>query len=366
MRIIQIINGLSSGGAERFVVDLSNQLSALGHDVMIVVYDNSTDRMNFYAHEVDRNVKIYSLGLVGKLSIKKILTGISRFNKLLHEYKPDIVHGHLGAHLMEAGTYFYKRKIKYVFTIHNLAQVFIKSKSDLYINKWLFKNKIQPITISEKCHQSYMDTYGLENDIRIDNGRSAIVKTEFYDSVNREIENIRGDLTGKVFLCVARCSKEKNQEMMISAFNDLYTEGYNVHLIFTGSGYLETERGKELQKCAGKNIHFLGEKNNISDYLMASDYFTLGSIFEGLPISLLEALSIGKTTICTPAGGIPDVIMDGRTGILAKNFSKEAYKEAIVKALSVNLDKNEIIKTYEDKFSMKICAEKYLRAYMGK
>ena len=135
--------------------------------------------------------------------------------------------------------------------------------------------------------------------------------------------------------------------------------------MIVGNGY-DCLKGKELQQLACDKIFFLGEKNNVNDYLLCSDAFCLTSKYEGLPISLLEALSCGITPICTAVGGIPDVITDGINGYLSERENIESYCNAIKRFLTKPLSRNELIDYYKANYSMEVCAQKYEKLYKQK
>ena len=76
------------------------------------------------------------------------------------------------------------------------------------------------------------------------------------------------------------------------------------------------------------NVHFFGKVSNVSDYLLNADAFVLTSLFEGLPISLLEALSAGAVPVCTPVGGIINIVTKD-IGFLSEDVSTDAYLKAL-------------------------------------
>ena len=149
---------------------------------------------------------------------------------------------------------------------------------------------------------------------------------------------------------------------MIESFNRIRQEGYDAILLIIGDGFNEGE-GRKLKEQACDAIHFLGLKSNVGDYLMCADAFCLSSIYEGLPISLLEAMACGVVPICTKVGGIPDVIEDGKTGILS-DVDTSAYTEAMERFFSTHIDKSLIQECYRMRFSMEACALKYYKLYI--
>jgi glycosyltransferase involved in cell wall biosynthesis len=87
--------------------------------------------------------------------------------------------------------------------------------------------------------------------------------------------------------------------------------------IVVGDGVLKKEiHQKALALSTGNYIHFAGLQSETRPYLQAMDIFMMSSEFEGLPIALLEAMSMGCMPACTEAGGIPELVKDNHNGIL--------------------------------------------------
>ncbi len=359
MRILQLIYALSSGGAERFVVDMCNEMVAKGHEVFLVTQvDDTYPELQFNRQFLSPEVKVYNLGMARGSSLK----GIPRMIKLLKKIKPDVVHGHLNVIPYMILPALFNRKIKYFHTIHNLAQRMVKPRQ-YRINKYLYSTcKINAVAISDICRQSYLDCYHDDHVTRIDNGRSPVVASTNLEAVRAQVESLKQSPDDKVFIHVARCNEVKNQQLLVEAFNALNAEGVKYTLIVVGDGF-DSEYGKTITEPACNRIHFLGERPNVGDYLLCSDAFCLTSIDEGLPISLLEALSVGVTPICTRAGGIPDVITDGVTGYLSTATNLPAYKETLYRFLKNPLDGAIMKKFFADNYSMEICTRHYLQLF---
>lgn len=361
MVILQFINSLCSGGGERFVVDLSNELERQGNEVHVVTYGGSEERLYFNKQFLSSTIKIHTLEIPMKFTMK----GIARFEDILNEIKPDIVNAHLNVL-----PYIYKaalmhKDIKFFITQHTLAQN-LASKFQKPIDRWFYKkNIIRPVTISEECQKSYETYYNLQNATTIVNGRSEPRKSEDFGKVRSQIESLKKNANTPVFINVARFHPAKNHAMLIDAFNKLNDEDIDFILLVIGNHFDDNEEGIQLQKKACGKIHFLGEKSNVSDYLLNTDYFCLSSLYEGLPISLLEALSCKVMPICTPVGGIPNVITDGLTGYISKDLSSNSYVETIKRALESDVDKNSLYELYDKKYSMKKCASEYLKLYQS-
>ncbi len=360
MRIIQLIYSLSSGGAERFVVSLSNCLSEMGHDVEIcMLLDDTVEGRLFNIVFLRPGVQIHSMKFTTGFSLSKK----RKVEAYIQSKHPDVVHCHMNVIPYIYGLAYRDKSIRFIHTLHNVAENTVRSKYQYWLNKFFYRKQIiQPVTISKKCQESYVSFYHLDNAPYIDNGCAAVEPSSNYEKVCSEIEDLKQGKNIPVFIHVARFNMQKNQGLLIDAFNALSEEGRKFVLLVMGNGF-QTEEAMMLRNRACQSIYFLGEKNNVSDYLLNADAFCLTSIFEGLPISLLEALSAGVTPICTPVGGIPDVIEDGKTGYLSEDINLSSYLSAIHRFLDCRLDSDVLKRYFENNFSMLSCAEKYLKIY---
>jgi glycosyltransferase involved in cell wall biosynthesis len=195
----------------------------------------------------------------------------------------------------------------------------------------------------------------------IDNGCEVPRKSIRFDEVVSEVESYKDNPHSPVFIHVARFHEQKNQNLLIDAFNELDRKGEDFVLLVIGDGF-DQGPGAELKRRACAKIHFLGLKNNVADYLYCSDAFCLTSIYEGLPISLLEAMACGVVPICTNVGGIPDVIIEGVSGYLS-NVGLGEYIEAIRRYRSDMITKDSIVAEFNKSYSMEYCAQCYMHLY---
>ncbi len=354
IKILQLSFTLSSGGAERFVVDLCNHFAEnTDNEIVLVITNEANERNTHYLQELSSKVRFLSLGCKSGLSLKSFW----RVFQIIKKEKPDVVHAHCQLLLLLFPALFFP-KIKFFHTLHSLAEVCLRSPKLKGLYRYLYKNKVQAITISDECRQSFEALYHLDNSIRINNGRSPIATTAEKDAIRADVEKLKKDNHTPVFIHVARRNPLKNQKRLFSTFERLQQEGYDFLLLCIGSGY-EQEYAPKYKDNA--QIKILGEKKNVGDYLAASDFFVLSSDFEGLPISLLEAMSMGVVPISTPAGGVKDVIRDGENGFMCSHIDDEEFYKTVkdVFAGSNTIDKDAIIKEYNEKYSMRSCAERY-------
>lgn len=361
-KIVHIVPSLSRGGAERFVVDLCNELSKRNEVFLISLSHNTEDS---FQNEISENVRLISLGKKPGLDIKVML---KLFN-IIKKISPHIVNSHINAfeYLIPSIIFrFINIRCKFFHTIHNEADKEVSSQLIFFIRKRLFSLKlVTPITISKTMSKSFQEVYNLYGyDRQVDNGRpyrefSTIKRDEIRE---RYIVNDQ-----QLFVNVARVDGQKNQLNLVRAFKNLRLKGCNAVLLILGNASNEELYNEIIAEIQDEcNIYLLGGVSNVEDYLAACDAFILPSIYEGMPISLIEALSHGCVPICSPVGGMVDMIDDGLNGFLTQGVLSEDISNAIMRFLH-NEDK-EMIKinakrSFYDRYSIEKTSLNYLNAY---
>jgi glycosyltransferase involved in cell wall biosynthesis len=359
MKILQINYTASSGGIERLVIDLSNGLIGESDITLCLTNDDRIVSNSYYLSDISPNINYINLKTNGGLRLATFLKIFLTIIKL----KPDIVHFHTNAILAFLPSLIY-HKPKYIHTIHNIPD---RTTNKTYLKKiymWFYKYKIQAITISDLCQKSYIKYYGFDNAVCIENGRSALQITDEKENINKEISALKIHDDDLVFIHVARCAEQKNQKLLIKTFNRLLKEGRHLILLIIGEGF-DLTQNQSLMKDANAGIYFLGGKKNVGDYLIHSDYFVLSSLWEGLPISLLEAISVGVVPVSTPVGGIPDVINSVEIGYLSKSCEESDFYDVLIKAIENHgsISSIKLKEYFNQRFSMEECVNKHYALY---
>lgn len=362
MKIVEIIPSLASGGAQRFVVDLCNELSVDNEIVLITLFPLK-EHWSYFRDELSVNVKV--------ISFKKHL-GFDFFLffslwKLLKQLSPDIVHTHLAAinYIVLAAVYL--RKIKYYHTVHNDAQKEAGGIITSTIRKFLFRKKIVvPVTISEESLRSFIAYYSLDAPM-IANGRNIIKDRQISTGLLEEFKKYRKHSDTKVIVCLARIYPIKRQALLAKIAKRLSNEGLNIVVLFVGNNYSYPNCVQEIVDLDCQCNYILGEKKNPLEYLKLSDAYCLFSEHEGLPISLIEAMGVGCIPICTPVGGMINLIKDGVNGILSTDLSEDACYVALKRLFLLSNDELQKMKmaavdAYKP-YSMTKCAKEYERIF---
>lgn len=357
MKILEIIPTLGPGGGQSLVVDLCNELTKTEVVVLVTLRDDTQKYYGFMTRDLDSSVKHISACLPEN-SNWLTMWGIYR---LIKKEKPDIIHFHMCITFSLLAVLLLGWRYKIVQTIHNdirTSYSSIKYRWIIFVTGWLRLNRF--VTICKTNYNDFKQMYpGVENTM-IFNGRRPMNKTELFQSVQQEIMVMKPTYNTKVYLHVARCNPQKNQRLLIEGFNEFIRQGYDAILLVIGfrNEYPEEDTLKEV---ACDRIYFLGTKSNIADYIYNSDCFILSSVYEGMPITVIEALNCGIPVVSTPVSGVIDVIESGKNGYISKNHSKTEFVKAIEQSYLMMSEINEVTKQniVKSRCTIEICAANY-------
>jgi glycosyltransferase involved in cell wall biosynthesis len=151
-----------------------------------------------------------------------------------------------------------------------------------------------------------------------------------YEECKKAIEGLGCQTGDKIVGAVGRLTEEKNHAMLLMAAQVVITKHPNAKFLIVGDGPLR----EELENLAAEllisdNTIFTGWRDDVNTLYQVMDLVVFPSLTEGLPISLLEAMSHGKVVLATRVGGIPEVIHHGKNGVLIDENDPEYLAEGI-------------------------------------
>ena len=140
----------------------------------------------------------------------------------------------------------------------------------------------------------------------------------------------------KIVLTVARMTDQKGHAYLLAAVPTILAEVPEAHFIWVGDGPLEGALRQQMEQLgvAPSHLIFAGRRSDVPDLLAACDLFVLPSVYEGLPLVVLEALANGAPVVGTRVCGTSEAIEDGITGRLVPARDSAALAAAVVEALT--------------------------------
>lgn len=326
-KILFVITGLTSGGAERVMCTLANNLCE-DYKVKIATVqscesfyplDNRVETMQF-AKVVNKKNSFTTF----VTRVASALTGISRLKKVIKEYKPDVVISFLPVSNMI--TLLVKMLTKFK------AKLIVSERNDPWeyskFNKW-FEKKYYSKADVIVCQSEKVKTFFKEKDrekcVVIENPITKDAIPKFYEG--ERLKKIVG---------VGRLVKQKGFHVLVDAFSKLPENFNDYTLEIYGKGSIQEELQSKIDSLSLQDRVFLmGAKKSVMNYVKDASLFVMPSLKEGFPNALVEAMATGLPVISTDfRTGIAKDIVKEENGILVPVNDEKALLNAIVELLS--------------------------------
>ncbi|HVS96516.1 MAG TPA: glycosyltransferase family 4 protein [Puia sp.] len=258
-----------------------------------------------------------------------------KVKRLLETERIDIVHAHgtrAGSNVLWAAR---SLGIPVIYSVHGWSfhrdQHPLVRRLRIMGEQWLTKRSTLNISVSASNQQTGKDVIPSFESVVVNNG----IDAKRFDP-NGRYKDLRAELgiaADKVLVVfIARFTAHKQPLTLIDAFSKALEEVDGAHLLMVGDGD-EKEAGEQLVQRLGLGHHVRleGFRQDVPDVLSAADVFVLPSLWEGLPIGLLEAMAMRKAVIGTRVDGTREVLQDGVNGLMVEPGDAGALSAAIVR-----------------------------------
>lgn len=355
MKVLQVINSLGTGGAEKLIIDSLPVYMEKGVQIELLLLD-SRETPFLRKFKTSSNCKIHSIGAGSAYNPKYILKIIPFLKKF------DLVHVHLFPALYWVGIarILSFSKVKLIFTEHNTSN----KRRNLWVFKifdriiYSFYDKI--VTIANevdrnlrqhlKCNTSKFEL--IENGINLVSYRNAIplLKAEFFEKDDT------------ILIQVSSFRAQKDQPTLIRALK-LLPE--NFKLLLVGKGPLKEENEQLVEKLdLSSRVIFCGIREDVPSLLKTADLVVLSSHHEGLSLSSIEGMASGKPFLASDVPGLTEVVEGA--GILFPEGDEKSLANELLK-LSENPEYYKKIAASglkrSQKFDIEVMVDKYIDSY---
>lgn len=356
MKIMQVVPYFCFGGAETMCRTLCLGLRELGHQVVAVcLYDRPTP-LSRQLEQAGIPVRFLDKNLGLDVSMVKKLTA------LMKQEQPDVVHTHLDVIKYAALAAKLAGVARCVHTVHSVAQKEAEGKAQKLINGYYYRHGWSvPVGLSKLVCQSIEAFYKLppEKIPLVPNGIDLSRYTPKTDYSLKETVRL---------VHVGRFDVPKNHKGMLEIFSVLHRQHPGCRLVLVGDGDLFPQVQAQARELGlADSVDFCGMQEDVRPYLAQADVFWMPSLYEGNPMTILEAMASGLPIAASSVGGIPDMVTDDVSALL-RPCETEPMLEAINRllddeALRRRLGQNAL----EDsrRYSQQAMAQGYCRVYAG-
>jgi glycosyltransferase involved in cell wall biosynthesis len=334
IRVLHIIKSLGRGGAETLL-----QETLLFHDKEL--FEFHCVYFLPWKNQMVKGIENYG-GIVKLIPAKNniaIIFSVFKIIKYIKDNKIDLIHCHLPWAGFAGRLIYLIRKIPLIYTEHNIQERY--HGITRFINRITFKFQTKVIAVSSDVANSIKKNIKPNLPVVIiPNG----INTEYFsrDLLMRESKRAELNITGDTVLIgtIAVFRFQKRLCEWVSLFKKIHDQFPEVRGCIIGDGVMKKDIMNHVKKLNMENyIFFPGLQSNVLPWLSSFDIFMMTSQFEGLPIALLEAMSSECAVVSTDAGGIKEVVRNGKDGFLEKTNEWEKLINPIVYLMQ---HKNEI------------------------
>ena len=308
------------GGAEHLLLRLAESLRSRGHEVCPVCPDNRQPWLadSFRARGFDP--AFVSPRRAVDPGVVRDIVRIARRRRVdvIHSHEFDMaVHGTFAARLL---------RCPHVITMHGGRYYAARWARRLAL-RWAARWSDAIVGVSASV------VADLERTLRLPRGTARLVHNGVSFEPGRR-ERVRAELglrpDEKLIVAIGSLYPVKGHIVLLRALADIDARATPWHLAIAGRG--GEERGLRdfgAEHGMAERVHLLGYRSDVSDVLAAADIYAMPSLSEGLPLSLLEAMSAGKAIVASDTGGIPEAVANGRDALLVPPGDHAALAAAL-------------------------------------
>ncbi|MBW3069368.1 glycosyltransferase [Actinomyces sp. 594] len=312
-RVLLVIHGLSTGGAETMVLGLARELVAAQIPVRVVSLHGADTDVGERMRQA--GIDVVALNKASGPDPRTVLA----LRRQIREFAPTVVHSHLPVlQYVVPAVRMSGSGARIIHTVHNLATKETRRRGLRRFNHLAFTHGVVPVALTGQVRDSVCREYALEP-------KAVPIVGNGVDVGHFRCEPRNGRRGPVRLLCVARMVPAKNLSLLLETLAEMVRLGADASLTLVGDGPLRPQleaRTRDLGLVG--RVHFAGLQRDPVAFFRESDIFVLLSDYEGQPMSLIEAMAAGLPAVATPVGGVPDIVVDDANGALVPPDPQQA------------------------------------------
>lgn len=304
-------------------------------------------------------IKHYEIVDIVEKSPLKVWSVCKALKRIVREEDITVIHTH---HRMAA---FYVAMLGLYKSLH-----FINTSHNTFTDKKQFTRfayqHCNLVACGEMVKNNLINTYGLSKEQvkvihnAVKSFNSNITQDDLINELHKE--------KNYVIASIGRLSEQKGMEYFIKAIPYIIVQHPQARFVIAGTGEKEAELKKLSERLkVEKYLFFLGYRNDVQNLMSQVDLIVLSSLWEGLPLTPIEAFSVGKTIVATAVDGTVEIVNDGKNGFLIPSRDFNAIAEKVIFLITnPNVTKKfeeNAQKTYVREFSFEKFAKAYIEYY---
>jgi glycosyltransferase involved in cell wall biosynthesis len=342
-RSSQIDEPRSDVEAPKTVLWLAKGLGKGGMEQLLLNHARAGDRMAFSyraAYLVDRPHSVVDDLRDEGVPVRRLGTGritdprwVLDLLTELQDGEVDVLHVHspLPGSIARLVLALTRRRVKVVVTEHNRWDRY--ARPTRWVNRATFGLNDAALAVSADCRSTMPPK--VQARVRVlEHGIDADAVLRSLEQRQRVREELCIAADAIVVGTVANLREQKNYPLMLATAKQVLAEHPNVVFLAVGQGPLESSLNQLHDELGlGDHFRFLGFRSDATDVMAALDVFMLSSHHEGLPVALMEAMTLGLPIVSTAVGGIPEMVTDDHEGRLVADGSERELTQALIEVI---------------------------------
>jgi len=362
IRVLQITHDLNIGGLQRVVVDLSKNLDKEAFKVGVLCLRD----LGPLKTELDEeNIPVFNIPRKSKKT--DYLSFIKPFS-IIKDFKPDVIHTHNTQPFIDGTLAGLIAKVPVkIHTDH--ARDFPDKKRYMFA-EWLFSHLTDKIIGVSEHTKNNLVKYEKINPHKIDIIHNGIdgKKYDIMINVLEKKKQLGVENKYPILGLGVRFTKQKGITYLIRAVSSMKQNFPEICVLIAGEGPLQKTLEREAEDLGlSRHIRFIGPRSDMNEILKVLDIYVLPSLWEGLPLVILEAMAAQKPIVATDVGGNSEVIQHsangmlvppGRPDLLAKEICTLLKNEDKMRQMAINA-----LQSYKESYSVSVMVDKYVDLY---
>jgi glycosyltransferase involved in cell wall biosynthesis len=350
------------GGAEMMIYRLSEELRERGHEIVPVGPTRGVGWLGDLFRQGGFSTELFHLD-------RPIDPGcVRRFVQLFRKHGIDVVHSHEFTMAVYGTAASQLLGLPHLITMHGGIKV-CKALRRRIALRWALRASDYAVMVSRATQTQFAVDLGVKpslftvvpNGVPVQSGNPSRVRAEFGIAEHE-----------RVILAVGVLERHKGHRILLEALAQLERSGIDTpwRLIVAGGGGGSEHQGLlDYVRAAGfgERVHIVTNRNDVTDLLALAHVFVMPSLWEGLPMALLEAMVAGKVIVASATAGIPEAVVDGREGILVPPGEVAPLADALRLVLgdsarSIAMAESALARARTE-FTVQVMADKYEALY---
>lgn len=328
-RLLWLAKGLGRGGAEQLLVTTAAHLDRNRYELDVAYLLPWKDAL--VPQLRDQGVGVHCLGQTGALDARWVF----RLDRLLRRRQYDIVHTHMpvpaaAARLLRPG-----QRPTFVHTEHNVWTRY--HRATYWANALTYRRNQAVIAVSDAVGAS-IDPRRIRPGTPVNVVHHGIEVPQESPGVGQRADARRTlGLPEDAFVVgtVGNLTAKKDHRTLLDAVALARPRIQGLRVVIIGSGPLEAQLREHARACGVDDIVSLaGSRGDVPALLPGFDVFAMSSLYEGLPIALMEAMAAGLPSVLTDVGGVGELVRSGTEGVLVPAGNATALADGLVRLAS--------------------------------